>query len=407
MSTSSNSSDSLSKTKAKTALTQAQKEMYAAEKLMNFRWIAKVLATCSSYTLTTKDMADESLFTELAEIGQFTELAYANVVPVSFLFRHQTSLMKPDFPLEGYNAFEGSMLVSEFFGKVAHLHGYVAYRPKTKQLVVAISGTSGGVRGLPQAVQDLRTLPHRHKSRQGLVHSGFWQLYKGIRPFVLDGLRKGFEAHGDEGIQELVVTGHSMGGAVSYLLLLDQLLVSNDILRPNLPIKLVVFGAPRPGDSHCAEYYRELIDKYRKENGGESAFTEYLVKAYNDGVPALPPLFLGYRHFTQKPLYYDHNRLYHIPSSEFEHTLFHVDADKSIQYPRGGHNYYNGRDQEALLRRLGWLEKSLAEAKAKAGIKTETLDRDDITENWEHFYLERVKKHQGFYSKVTSSSFYR
>ncbi|KIK56415.1 hypothetical protein GYMLUDRAFT_247918 [Collybiopsis luxurians FD-317 M1] len=131
----------------------------------------------------------------------------------------------------------------------------------------------------------------------GLAHSGFWQLYKGTRPFILDGLRKGIEQYRSDGaIEELIVTGHSMGGAVSYLLLLDQLLVPNDILPANLRIKLVAFGAPRPGDAHLADYYRELVDEYRKKNGGDSAFSEYLVKAYNDGVPAGDILYdEGYR----------------------------------------------------------------------------------------------------------------
>ncbi|KIK56416.1 hypothetical protein GYMLUDRAFT_47174 [Collybiopsis luxurians FD-317 M1] len=80
---SSHDSNSLPRT-----LTQAQKETYAAEKLTNFRWVAKVLATHSSYTLTPKDLADERLFSELAELGQFTELANTNVVPVDFLFKN-------------------------------------------------------------------------------------------------------------------------------------------------------------------------------------------------------------------------------------------------------------------------------------------------------------------------------
>ncbi|KAJ4000666.1 Alpha/Beta hydrolase protein [Lentinula boryana] len=354
----------------KYALTEAQKQMYASEKLMNFRWIAKVAATYSPYILSAKDLADQKLFSELAEIGQFTELAYTNAVPVEFLFKNLNILMRSQFPLQGYDALDGSVLVSEFFGKVAHLHGYVVYRPRTKQLVVATSGTSSAI----QAIQDLRTLWHRHKSHRGLVHSGFWKLYKGIRSFILEGIRKGFEEHED--IEELVITGHSMGAAVSYILLLDQILVSDDILPANLPIKLVAFGSPRPGDANLARYYQELIGTYRGKYG-DAAFSEYLVKAYNDGVPALPPLFLGYRHFTQTPLYYDHMCLYHIPSTESEYTLFHVDAEKSPEYPRGGHNYYNGRDQERLLRRLGWLEKSLT--------------KDEI--HWQESYLERVQKH--------------
>ncbi|KAJ3777739.1 Alpha/Beta hydrolase protein [Lentinula raphanica] len=354
----------------KYVLTEAQKQMYASEKLMNFRWIAKIAATYSPYILSTQDLADQKLFSELAEIGQFTELAYTNTVPVEFLFQNLNTLLQPKFPLEGYHALDDSVLVSEFFGRVAHLHGYVAYRPRTKQLVVATSGTSTAI----QAIQDLRTLWHRHKSRRGFVHSGFWQLYKGIRSFILDGIRKGFEEHPDIG--ELVITGHSMGAAVSYILLFDKILVSDDILPAHLPIKLVTFGSPRPGDANLARYYQELVDVYRRKNG-DASFSEYLVKAYNDGVPALPPLFLGYRHFTQSPLYYNHNHLYHIPSSESEYTLFHVDAEKSLEYPRGGHNYYNGRDQERLLRRLGWLDKSITTGDS----------------NWQQLYLNRVAKH--------------
>lgn len=296
----------------KHALTDAQKQMYASEKLMNFRWVAKVAATYSPYILSVKDLADQKLFSELAEIGasytwivfparshlysipgQFTELAYTNTVPVQFLFEHLNPLMNPKLPLEGYNALEGSVLVSEFFGKVAHLHGYVAYRPKTKQLVVATSGTSTAI----QAIQDLRTLWHRHKSRKGLVHSGFWQLYKGIRPFILEGIRKGFEEHKD--IQELVITGHSMGAAVSYILLLDQILVSNDLIPADLPIKLVAFGAPRPGDANLSMYYQELIGAYRRKNG-DDAFSEYLVKAYNDGKLNTHILFDGNIHVHSK-----------------------------------------------------------------------------------------------------------
>lgn len=194
-------------------------------------------------------------------------------MPVDFLLNNLATLRKPDFPLEGYDALDGSVLVSEFFGRVAHLHGYVAYRGEKKQLVVAISGTSTAI----QAVQDIRTLWHRHKSGRGIVHSGFWKLYKGIRPFIMEGIRRGLK----QDVAELVLTGHSMGGAVCYLLLLD-LLVSNDLMPARLPIKVAIFGAPRPGDAKLSKYYQEMVAEYRKKNG-DAAFSEYLVKAYNDG----------------------------------------------------------------------------------------------------------------------------
>ena len=52
-----------------------------------------------------------------------------------------------------------------------------------------------------------------------------------------------------------------------------------------------------------------------------------------------------------------------------------VDASKSPQHPRGGHNYYNSRDLEKLGRRMGWVQEMM-------GKGTE----------WESKYLSRVAK---------------
>ncbi|KAK7047280.1 hypothetical protein VNI00_006511 [Paramarasmius palmivorus] len=255
----------------KHALTEAQKIMYASEKATNFRWISKIMASYSPHVLTSSDVAPVNIQSELAEIGQFTELAYSTV-PISFILENLASLTVVDFPVEGYDALSESVLISDFRGKAADLHGFVVYRQHTKQLVVSISGTSTALQGL----YDVWTSKHTHPSKKGKVHSGFWALYKGIRKFLFDGIRNGAKEHQ---VDELVVTGHSMGGAMSYLLMLD-LLRLNDVVSPEMPLKLVVFGAPRVGDVQLAQYWAELVQD-RKRNG---PFREYSVKAYNDGL---------------------------------------------------------------------------------------------------------------------------
>ncbi|KAK0449733.1 Alpha/Beta hydrolase protein [Desarmillaria tabescens] len=324
----------------KYALTEAQKLMYNSEKLGNFRWISKM------------DLVPASLQLELAEIGQYAEIASNNHVPVGFVFENIDTLIHPDFPLEHYEALQGSILVSEFFGHVCHLHAYVAYRPRTKQLIVATSATAS----LLQAIQDLRFMKHRHRSCRGVVHSGFWSLYKGIRDSVYAGIAKGFQEHD---VKELVITGHSMGGAVSYLLMTDALTQKINI-PPDMRLKLVSYGAPRVGNSSFVKCWRELVSRHR-DTHGESSMVELCVKAYNDGVPSLPPLSLGYRHCTERPMYLVHGRVFRVPASECEFSLFVAEPPKadcmSIEHPKGGHNYYNGRDMEQVLRRLNWLEK--------------------------------------------------
>ncbi|KAF5376720.1 hypothetical protein D9615_007803 [Tricholomella constricta] len=156
----------------------------------------------SSYGLTSADRVSPEIETELAELGQFAEVAYS-MVPLDFLFQNITTLLERDFPLEGYHTLQDAILVSSVEGSVGHLPSFVVYRPSIKQLVVAISGTSS----VELALHDLRALKHRHPSQRGYAHSGFWALYKGIKSLLLDAIRKGLEGHE---VTELAITGHSI-----------------------------------------------------------------------------------------------------------------------------------------------------------------------------------------------------
>ncbi|KAF8148495.1 Alpha/Beta hydrolase protein [Pholiota molesta] len=321
------------------ALTEEQRRMYASEKLFNFRWISKIVATYSPYVLTDADLVPENIYQELAELGQFAELAYS----------------APGFPLEGFNAVSGVILVDEFRGSRAGLPVYIAYLPDTNQLIISISGTSSA----KHIFHDLNSLKFRHPSGEGAVHSGFWALTEGISSRALASIQRGIAEHSP---REVVLTGHSMGGSVAYLLCAELLAEKNQVLSPEQKLKIAVFGCPRTGDAKFVNYFRGLVASFRKRRGDE-AFQEYSTKAYNDGVPALPPTSFGYRHFCQEPIYAVGGKLYRIPSSESEHALFHIQMSSDngsphVVFPRGGHNYYNGRDLERFARRILWLDKA-------------------------------------------------
>lgn len=344
-------------------LTAEQKRMYGLEKLDNFRWVSRLLADCSPRPLTMDDLVPMELELELSELGQFAELAYSTVT-LQFVFENLATLTQVDLPLEGYDALVGSELVSDFFGTTAKLHVFVAWRSQTKQLILAISGTTT----LQQALHDLRGLKHTLSSGKGAVHSGFWDIYKGIRSQALEGIQNGLKAHD---VAEIVVTGHSLGAAISYFLMMDLM---EGTFAPGMKLKIVVFGSPRPGDQKLSRSWQEMVQKYRAEHG-DSSLEEYSIKAYNDGVPTLPPLSLGYRHFTRNPLYFVNGRLYRIPETECEYAFFKVpESDEPVLYPRGGHNYYSGRDLEKARRLMGWLDRVLAG-----------------TENWEEQYKVYIK----------------
>lgn len=60
----------LSRSKSDPPLTELQRQMYAAEKLENFRWISKLLATYSDHILTSTDLVSDELYKELSELGE-------------------------------------------------------------------------------------------------------------------------------------------------------------------------------------------------------------------------------------------------------------------------------------------------------------------------------------------------
>lgn len=351
-------------------LTEEQRRMYAAENLDNFRWISKIIASYSSYTLTAADRAPVSLYHTITDIGQFAELTYS-AVPIDLLFERLTLLRQPGYPLETYDALDDSILVDSFRGTSTDLLVLIAYRPLLGQLIVAVSGTSS----MKQALQDLRIFRCSHPSGRGTVHTGFWTLYEDVKTQAIAGIQKGVA---DYSVKEIVLTGHSMGGSVGYLLCLD--LFADHQIWLNMNIKVVVFGSPRTGDAALVEYFQELSVSYQKSRG-QDAFKEYSVKGYNDGIPALPPASLGYRHFCKEPLYTLGGVLYNTPVTELEHSLFHVmdeggDYDGHAQiFPLGGHNYYNGRDLERFIRRTGWL-----------------VEAKPMEEDWEDRYTTIVSK---------------
>ncbi|KAF9652039.1 alpha/beta-hydrolase [Thelephora ganbajun] len=268
--------------------------MYKIEKLDNFRFLYTLLASKSSHPLRIEDVVSEEIHREIQLVGELADISYCSRIALERVFKRIELFSRKHFPLEGYEAVTSSNLILPFEGEVANVMGLVAYRPTTKQLVVSICGT----------------------------RTGFMSMYTGLEALAFKDIRKGLE---EEEVRELVLTGHSMGAALSYYLAVG-LLTNDGMLPPGIRIKVVTFGSPR-------------VEEYRFSHGQDS-FQEYSVRAYNDGIPMLPP--------THRP----------------------------PLHPKGGHNYYNGRELEKLVRRVGVLSKLMK-------------DEDDL---WVESYVEEVAR---------------
>ncbi|KAL8201272.1 hypothetical protein R6Q57_012611 [Mikania cordata] len=113
----------------------------------------------------------------------------------------------------------------------------------------------------------------------GKVHHGFFNAYNKtvVRSGVLDGVSRAKEIYGD---LKIMVTGHSMGGAMAAFCGLDLALIYG-----SKNIQVMTFGQPRIGNAAFASYYCEVVPN------------TFRVTHEHDLVPHLPPY---YQYFPQK-----------------------------------------------------------------------------------------------------------
>ncbi|XAR54525.1 Triacylglycerol lipase [Bertholletia excelsa] len=112
-----------------------------------------------------------------------------------------------------------------------------------------------------------------------MVHHGFYSAYHNttMRPGVINAVKRTKQLYGEI---DIMVTGHSMGGAMAAFCGLD---LTVNFKAQN--VKVMTFGQPRIGNTAFASYYNELVPNTIR------------VTHENDIVPHLPPYC---PHLTQK-----------------------------------------------------------------------------------------------------------
>lgn len=159
------------------------------------------------------------------------------------------------------------------------------------------------------------------------VHAGVFQIYSLLRMELLSELADALEELNEKkiNIRNLALTGHSLGGALAYLALLDirqlqldqgrtPIQASTPLLHPNGPqlvarrlsklpylspdisISLYTYGQPRISNIDLIYYSRWLLKSHRVGNLRAQNVAIYRMTHKNDLVPFLPPNFLGYFH---------------------------------------------------------------------------------------------------------------
>uniref|UniRef100_A0A5B7BH14 Fungal lipase-type domain-containing protein n=1 Tax=Davidia involucrata TaxID=16924 RepID=A0A5B7BH14_DAVIN len=171
--------------------------------------------------------------------------------------------------------------VIELIVDVQHcLQAFVGVAKDLNAIVIAFRGTQE--RSIQNWIEDLywKQLDINYPGMpDAMVHHGFYYAYHNttLRPEVLRAVRRAKKLYGDI---KVMVTGHSMGGAMASFCGLD-LTVNHEAQD----VQVVTFGQPRIGNAPFASYYSELVPNSIR------------VTNEHDIVPHLPPY---YYYFPQK-----------------------------------------------------------------------------------------------------------
>jgi hypothetical protein len=144
------------------------------------------------------------------------------------------------------------------------------------------------------------------------VHSGFWKAYTSIRGFLYDSIQF-------YNIQQLFVTGHSLGNALATVATLDFAEEKNFT-----SISMVGLAGPRVGNAAYAALFEQYIQNY------------YRITHSNDPIPHLPPMILGFKHIGHE-VYYPNNTLNYIYCDKAEDTNC---IDSHMGWNATEHRYY-------------------------------------------------------------------
>ncbi len=203
-------------------------------------------------------------------------------------------------------------LLNTFWDSRTSTYCYFAHDINKDQHVLSFEG-SQDIKDWLIDLEFIKLIPYKdHPSAK--VHYGFWTAYSSIRDNVINTIKY-------NNVNKLVITGHSLGGALATVASLDIA----EILQ-GLNIEMINLGAPRVGNKDYVELYNSYLNNSLRITHGQ------------DPVVHLPPMMLNYYHIPSE-IFYPNNSLTYIECSGSEDPKC-ADSERFDLFNTKDHGYY-------------------------------------------------------------------
>ncbi|KAH7390318.1 lipase [Cadophora sp. MPI-SDFR-AT-0126] len=157
---------------------------------------------------------------------------------------------------------------------VTNIKGFVALNPAKSLIIIAFAGSGNTIRNWLANFSFVQIAYTLAGCKACTVHSGFAKGWDERRTVILDAVTTAKAAHPDYAV---VVTGHSIGGAVGTL-------AGAELRSMGIKADVYTYGSPRVGNAAFATFVTA-------QEGGN-----YRITHENDPVPQIPPSLIGYEH---------------------------------------------------------------------------------------------------------------
>merc|ERR1712228_649436 len=174
------------------------------------------------------------------------------------------------------------------------LHAFIGFDTSKSRIVLSFRGSDNFENWMSNINFALSPYPNGQSVSNAKVHPGFYQAFKDLESAGLAGAI--FDAFAERpSYDEILVTGHSLGGALAGIAALElkQSSIYNSL--SNKHVNVITFGSPRWCNHPLANLYNDVID------------TNWRIVNRYDIVSTLPPGSMHYRHVGTQ-IWYNYER---------------------------------------------------------------------------------------------------